>query len=176
MSVNTAIDNEARFPSLASIKIANNQLLKERAADNQEFLRDITFFIHKVQATGAILNLEAERWTCQSILDYWANFLDRHDNIDLIQETLLAPVDLELVPTLDESRRPYVGLEAFRESKHDLFFGRQRLIEELVEKVADNRCMFVVGPSGSGKSSVVLAGLMPKLKSGAVKKSDKWRY
>src|SRR5205085_6894756 len=71
---------------------------------------------------------------------------------------------------------PYVGLEAFRESKHDLFFGRQRLIEELVEKVADNRCMFVVGPSGSGKSSVVLAGLMPKLKSGAVKKSDKWRY
>src|SRR6185369_1102009 len=96
-------NNEARFPSLASVKLANNELLKQRNADGEQedFLRRVTVFLHKAQATGAILNIENERWTCQSILDYWANFLDRHDDVDLVDETILAPVNNELLPDLD---------------------------------------------------------------------------
>jgi hypothetical protein len=96
-------DSETHYPSLASVKNANNELLKERHAngEQEDFLRRVTVFLQKAQATGAILNVENERWTCQSILDYWSNFLDRHDDVDLVEETILAPVNYELIPTID---------------------------------------------------------------------------
>ena len=69
---------------------------------------------------------------------------------------------------------PYVGLNAFDEHDASRFFGRERLISELVERVGDRRLVAVVGPSGSGKSSVVRAGLIPAIRRGAVTGSDEW--
>ncbi len=65
---------------------------------------------------------------------------------------------------------PFVGLRAFTEADADNFYGRDELIEQLVTTVAgDARFTAVVGPSGSGKSSLVQAGLIPALRS-----SDRW--
>ena len=66
--------------------------------------------------------------------------------------------------------QPFVGLRAFSEADADNFYGRDELIEQLVSIVAgDARFTAVVGPSGSGKSSLVQAGLLPALRS-----SDRW--
>jgi class 3 adenylate cyclase/dipeptidyl aminopeptidase/acylaminoacyl peptidase len=70
---------------------------------------------------------------------------------------------------------PYKGLRAFEEGDAQDFFGREELVELLVGRVATTRFVAVVGPSGSGKSSVVRAGLLPALRRGAVPGSDRWR-
>ncbi len=70
---------------------------------------------------------------------------------------------------------PYKGLRAFEEGDAPDFFGREELVEQLVERVGGTRFLAVVGPSGSGKSSVVRAGLVPALRRGATTRSDRWR-
>ena len=61
---------------------------------------------------------------------------------------------------------PYRGLHAFREEDAPFFFGREAFSALLVEAVAAAPMVGVIGPSGSGKSSVVHAGLVPALRSG----------
>jgi WD40 repeat protein/DNA-binding SARP family transcriptional activator len=80
------------------------------------------------------------------------------------------------IPTI--SRNPYLGLRAFDESDRKLFFGRDELTERLVSRFAppENRFLAVVGPSGSGKSSVIRAGLVPALRSGAIPGSETWYF
>jgi WD40 repeat protein/class 3 adenylate cyclase len=73
-----------------------------------------------------------------------------------------------------ETRNPYKGLRAFAEGDADDFFGREALTEHLVERLAETRFLAVVGPSGSGKSSVVRAGLVPRLRQGALPGSEGW--
>jgi WD40 repeat protein/serine/threonine protein kinase len=77
------------------------------------------------------------------------------------------------IPLLDVAN-PYKGLHPYMEADQDLFFGRQNLITQLLQGIAESRFMAVVGPSGSGKSSVVRAGLIPALRQGALPKSDTW--
>ncbi|MCX8067093.1 MAG: trypsin-like peptidase domain-containing protein, partial [Anaerolineae bacterium] len=59
---------------------------------------------------------------------------------------------------------PYRGLLAFREQDAPFFFGREVFADRLVEEVKRHPLTAVVGPSGSGKSSVVFAGLLPRLR------------
>ena len=79
-----------------------------------------------------------------------------------------------------EERNPYKGLHAFAEADADDFFGRDALVDRLVARMAESaegsRFLAVVGPSGSGKSSVVRAGLIPTLRAGALPGSDSWFY
>jgi WD40 repeat protein/DNA-binding SARP family transcriptional activator len=69
---------------------------------------------------------------------------------------------------------PYKGLLPFEESDAGAFFGREALTQELISRLATDRFLAVVGPSGSGKSSVVRAGLMPALRAGALPGSERW--
>ena len=77
-----------------------------------------------------------------------------------------------------ELRNPYKGLRAFQEADAADFFGRDALVEGLVERLSEpgnaSRLLAVVGPSGSGKSSVVRAGLIPALRRGALPGSESW--
>src|SRR5581483_1224546 len=54
---------------------------------------------------------------------------------------------------------PYKGLAPFGEADAELFFGRERLVDELVARVDESSLLALVGPSGSGKSSLLAAGL-----------------
>ncbi|HEX4704030.1 MAG TPA: AAA family ATPase, partial [Pseudonocardiaceae bacterium] len=58
---------------------------------------------------------------------------------------------------------PYVGLATFQPADADRFFGRERLVDELADRVAQRPVTTVFGPSGSGKSSILRAGLIPRL-------------
>ena len=63
----------------------------------------------------------------------------------------------------DPSRSPYPGLAAFAADDADLFFGREEVVERCLELVAANGFVAVVGASGTGKTSVALAGIAPRL-------------
>jgi WD40 repeat protein/serine/threonine protein kinase len=73
-----------------------------------------------------------------------------------------------------EVTNPYKGLHAYTEADGDVFFGRQNLIEKLLAHLAESRFLAIVGPSGSGKSSLVRAGLIPALRRGALPNSERW--
>jgi WD40 repeat protein len=61
---------------------------------------------------------------------------------------------------------PFPGLRPFMQDEADLFFGRDGQSDELVRRLAARRFLAVVGTSGSGKSSLVRAGLLPSLEGG----------
>ncbi len=69
---------------------------------------------------------------------------------------------------------PYRGLQAFDEEHAELFFGREGDIQRLIEKLKTTRFLAVLGASGSGKSSLVRAGVVPALKRGVLPESDTW--
>ncbi len=70
----------------------------------------------------------------------------------------------QLVQATAAGVNPYKGLQAFDQADAGTFFGRSEVVEALVELVADRPFVTVVGASGSGKSSVVRAGLIPRLR------------
>ncbi len=78
----------------------------------------------------------------------------------------------------DDPVNPYKGLRAFTEADTDEFFGRSNIVQELVDRLgrsdASSRFLTLVGASGGGKSSVVHAGLIPRLRAGEVPGSADW--
>jgi WD40 repeat protein/class 3 adenylate cyclase len=97
----------------------------------------------------------------------------------------LGPAAARLTPAVPGAMvpNPYKGLRAFEEADAEDFFGREELTQQLVERLGENRflavvgptrLLAVVGPSGSGKSSVVRAGLIPAIRRGALPGSSTW--
>jgi hypothetical protein len=69
---------------------------------------------------------------------------------------------------------PYRGLKTFDDEHAEFFFGRNADIQRLVEKLKTTRFLAVLGASGSGKSSLTRAGLIPAIQSGVLADSDTW--
>jgi WD40 repeat protein len=95
--------------------------------------------------------------------------VERELNLALVELRRLQPGPLVNVS-------PYLGLLTFQETNKDVFFGRDALIADLVEHLNRAPFLAVLGASGSGKSSVVRAGLIPQLKSGVLPGSETWCY
>ena len=70
---------------------------------------------------------------------------------------------------------PYKGLTTFDLEDAEYFFGREELVGELVARLAVTGFLAVVGPSGSGKSSMVRAGLLSAIRQGALPDSQTWQ-
>lgn len=60
-------------------------------------------------------------------------------------------------------KQPYPGLRPFQPDEWSIFFGRETIIDDVIERLATQRVVLIHGASGSGKSSLVLAGVMPRL-------------
>jgi basic membrane lipoprotein Med (substrate-binding protein (PBP1-ABC) superfamily)/DNA-binding SARP family transcriptional activator len=75
------------------------------------------------------------------------------------------------------TRNPFKGLRSFRERDAGDFFGRDLLVRQMAERLGHgHRLISLVGPSGSGKSSVVAAGLIPRLRAASVDAAGQdWR-
>ena len=72
-------------------------------------------------------------------------------------------------------RPPYLGLFTYQEADKNLFFGREKLLEAVLSRLAGERFLCLSGPSGSGKSSLIRAGVIPALRNGLpIPGSDKW--
>ncbi len=74
---------------------------------------------------------------------------------------------LEDAPALNEENNPYRGLKSYEEEHSPLFFGRDELVKQLYTRICqpENPLTVVLGVSGSGKSSLVKAGLIPYLRA-----------
>ncbi len=90
--------------------------------------------------------------------------LKKHDKGEYIFLTPGHPLNLPPAPPLDISKNPYRGLHSFEAQHSALFFGRSKLVKALQEFVETRPLTVVLGASGSGKSSLVKAGLIPALK------------
>ncbi|CAM04110.1 WD-40 repeat-containing protein [Saccharopolyspora erythraea NRRL 2338] len=64
---------------------------------------------------------------------------------------------------------PYVGLAAFEPEDADRFFGREHVVEDLLARLRDERFVALIGASGAGKSSLLRAGVVPKLRAGGAR-------
>ena len=86
---------------------------------------------------------------------------------ELISFSVAAPVTLE---------NPFPGLRPFREDEEHLFFGREKQVDRMVDKLAATRFLAVIGTSGTGKSSLVNCGLKPALHRGLMASAGtSWR-
>jgi len=92
----------------------------------------------------------------------WA--LPGYDKGEFIFTVAGHSLELPSALELNEKNNPYRGLSAYDESSRRLFFGRRALTSELLARVLDQPLVAVVGGSGSGKSSLVCAGLLPELR------------
>lgn len=105
---------------------------------------------------------------------------DRYQSVDEFVFafcTAVAPMVGVATTNREQHRNPYRGLLPFHEADATMFFGRDELISELVAHLRHHgvgRCLAVIGASGSGKSSVIRAGLIPALRRGRVTGSDRW--
>ncbi len=91
--------------------------------------------------------------------------LKKHDKGEYIFLVPGKDVQLPPAPPLNVANNPYQGLASFGADQSALFFGRDRLVNALLERVTtgDSPLTIVLGASGSGKSSLVNAGLIPRL-------------
>jgi WD40 repeat protein/serine/threonine protein kinase/DNA-binding XRE family transcriptional regulator len=110
-----------------------------------------------------------------SLLEDLQQVLSAGESLD--GEPVEAPVVLS-TEELADLENPYKGLRAFTEADAEQFHGRSSLIQELFAQLSEEtelvRFLAIVGPSGSGKSSVAKAGLVPALRRGGLPGSENW--
>jgi hypothetical protein len=87
---------------------------------------------------------------------------------------LKSPSTANLLTTA-RPKSPYPGLRPFEAEEWSIFFGREQMIDEVIERLADHRLVLIHGSSGSGKSSLVRAGVLPRLAGQYLRVGTPWR-
>ncbi|HYO38719.1 MAG TPA: BTAD domain-containing putative transcriptional regulator [Nocardioidaceae bacterium] len=96
--------------------------------------------------------------------------------VEDLTRQLLTAIGAQVPPA--PARNPYQGLRAFDEADAENYFGRTTLIDDVLTRLSGDglrsRLVLLVGASGTGKSSAVRAGLLPRLRGGGAPGSDAW--
>lgn len=190
-----ALQQEIRDALIALVVVSphtrSSRIIKEQVRVISMYQRHLVFVWAAGDDIAAVL---PEAWGRTAMID----LVDaREERYRVALDEIIAFLEAE-VPTRTpeestlpeppgEPRNPYKGLRAFTRDDAADFFGRDALIEELTETLEGSltaeqhnvpaaRLLTVLGPSGSGKSSVVMAGLLPGLQKGALPGSEAWVY
>lgn len=139
----------------------DNELLDRLLQLNESQIEDLIWRLKVNRAHlsggGASLNQRAI-----DLIRYLEPQVDGLQRLRVSLEKLLPPYDLDDPASL--AACPYQGLKAFQENVAEFFFGREAFVDDLVRAVETKPLVAVVGASGSGKSSLVFAGLLPCLR------------
>ena len=160
------------FPTIFELRSSHSQLLAQQRQGTApaELVPQVSSFVVRAKQTGAFLDVEEQRVAAQGLIDYWLTRLDRA--AVPFDDATLVDFDESLAPELPDDRCPYVGLEAFREKDRTNFFGRAETVDKALSMLAQHRFLAAIGPSGSGKSSIILSGVLPALKDA----HPDWRF
>jgi WD40 repeat protein len=163
------------FPSLEAFKEAHRHLLQRYRIGGKldpDLLEEVKRLLKMGSETGQVLDNLSDQRTAQGILDYWSAILHR-GFIDA-PEAVLAPFDPSTESQLSDGDYPYVRSGRIGDSESGLLFGRDSLIREMLDRLRDDNFLAVIGPLGSGRSSLVQAGLLPALARGELPGSETW--
>ena len=159
--------------------------LKRQDTDFEEKVRQQeaveAFFAEAIDAqTGAILHGVN---TYQEPNEFGLQFQEHlrqllEERLDQLPQATEGTTQTPAAAAAPCKRPPFPGLRTFLEEDEPVFFGRGRETDRVIDALrqADRRLLAVVGASGSGKSSLVRAGVIPRLKRGALPGSERWLY
>lgn len=137
----------------------------ESEGDPARFITEISDWLRSIAEQGRYIPPgSAERRAFRSLLDRWGSRL-RQQGLYIEGIEQLADFDPSAGFVLT-GKCPYPGLDPYTESRRSSFFGREALISESVAHFenAGNCILLIIGGSGSGKSSLALAGIIPALR------------
>lgn len=200
----TQKDPAKRYPDVLSMALAFRDAIGETVTEELRVIEQLTLREHEILsllATGIsnqdiadslFVTKSNVRWHLRNIykklgVNNRVQAIIRARELNLITTDAISellPVDAPTLIgdassiSLPEPENPYKGLRAFQMADAHDFFGRDDLVDKLLTRMADKerdaRFLAVVGPSGSGKSSLVRAGLIPALRKGKLPGSEKW--
>lgn len=197
----TAKDPEDRYPDVLALAMAFREGIgRDVSQQDIDVIEQLTMREHELLALIAkglsnrdiagelVVSIGTVKWHINSLYKKLAvrsrvqaivrarelNLIVNGDTIDDLPFRSERPASI----SLPEPENPYKGLHAFQMTDARDFFGRDDLIQKLIDKMCDDapyhRFLAIVGPSGSGKSSLVKAGIIPALWKGAIADSEKW--
>jgi hypothetical protein len=152
--------------TLPKIKKHHLALMRQSliAKDLSGLIPEIIGLVNEISALGAHLEAEDERTTAQNMLDYWNSTLVALSKGSV---TPSLPTELEEFAIGGGEASPS-GLNPFRDGStlvdRNLLLGREDAIRAVIETVSKHAIVFLSGPVGSGRSSLVLAGVVPRLR------------
>jgi hypothetical protein len=164
------------FPSLEAFMEAHGSLLRRYRVAGKltpDLLDEVKRFLEMGSETGQVLDSLSDQRAAQGILDYWSVILHRA-HLDA-PEAVLAPFDPSAEPQLTEGDYPYAISRKVHDAESGLLFGRDSLLREMLDQLRNDNFLAVIGPLGSGRSSLVQAGLLPALARGELPGSETWR-
>lgn len=197
----TAKDPDKRYPDVLALAVAfregigrgspikEERLIEQLTMREHEILALITNGLTNAQiAEDLFITVSTVKWHISQLYKKLGvrnrvHAIVRGRELNLITtgdatDDLKIQDTLSSVISLPEPQNPYKGLHAFQITDSREFFGRDDLINKLVDRMQAqeiyHRFLAIVGPSGSGKSSLVRAGLIPSLWQGAIPGSKKW--
>jgi serine/threonine protein kinase/WD40 repeat protein len=129
-----------------------------------------------IYAVGRLIETVVDRSAVRLVVER-ANRADpaeRFANVRDLLEAFEEAIGGDTPPPPVLTRNPYKGLRPFEEADAADFHGREGLVSELIAELRWSKFVAVVGPSGSGKSSVVRAGVLPAIAKGAIDGAENW--
>lgn len=197
----TAKDPNKRYQDVMALAIAFHEAIgRESSTQDEQIIEQLTMRQHEILAMIAdgltnsqiadelFIAVSTVRWHINQLYKVLGvrnrvQAIIRARELNLIvtgnsTQDLQPSSDISSSVSLPEPDNPYKGLYAFQSSDTRDFFGRHAAVEKLIERMTSEdghpRFVTVVGPSGSGKSSLVRAGLIPAIWRGAIDGSEKW--
>ena len=164
------------FPSMEAFTEAHRGLLQRYRVAGKltpDLLDKVKRFLEMGSETGQVLDSLSDQRAAQGILDYWSVIL--HRSLIDAPEAVLAPFDPSTEPQLTDGDYPYVRSGRIHDPESGLLFGRDSLLREMLDRLRDDNFLAVIGPLGSGRSSLVQTGLLPALARGELPGSETWR-
>ncbi|MEA3208052.1 MAG: hypothetical protein QOE70_1109 [Chthoniobacter sp.] len=156
----------APFRNIDELNAAHDALTEKLSEldDARALADEMLDFMHRAEAAGRLLYQDSERTAAQSLLNYWSAILYRAGVTPPSGD--LQEFDVEAGEELAEADFPYSRLGRVTGTDMEQLKGWTRLTRECLTTLRKNHLLMVLGGSGSGRSSLVLHGVLPRLRAG----------
>ena len=153
-------NNHQVNPLLEPVEVEILKLVAQ-GSKNEDIARQLSYSVHTI------------KWRLKEIFDN-LEVTNRIEAINRAREMGILPPNSQTALSLEQpTNNPYRGLKTFQASDAAVFFGRETLVQQIVQRFSQidsiTPFLLIVGPSGIGKSSLINAGLIPQLNQGKLK-------